>query len=392
MSVRPVGFRGAPSVPRRSEFVARRIGAVWRAFDFQMATFAALLLSFGLAMAYSNTATAGMGIFDGGSVFLRGLMWGAIALAVFLTATLFDYHWLKTFTWPLYAIQLGLLLVTLAVGSGVGGTSRWVSIGGLQFQFSELAKVLMIIVLASYLGGRMGRLGSLWSILGACILAGPPFLLVLLQPDLGTALVFGAILAATLFMSGASLRWLAVLGTGAIATLPFVWAYVLQDYQKARLTAFLNPLSDLQGAGFQLQQSQIAVSLGGLFGVGLTNGAQNANGLLPVDDSDFVAAVLAEELGFVGMVVVILLFAALIWRVLLTGWRSRDTFGIVFASGVAAWLLFQLVVNVGMVVGIMPITGIPLPFISHGGASLISIALALGILESINIRQGRAEW
>ena len=392
MSVRPVGFRNVSSVPRRSEFVARRIGAVWRAFDFQLATYAALLLCFGLAMAYSNTATAGIGIFDGGSVFLRGLMWTAIAVAVFLTASTFDYHWLKTFTWPLYAIQLGLLVLTLAIGSGVGGSSRWVSIGGLQFQFSELAKVLMIVVLASYLGSRMGRLGSLWSILGACILAGPPFALVLLQPDLGTALVFGAILAATLFMSGASLRWLLAFAAGALATLPFVWAYVLQDYQKARLTAFLDPLADVQGAGFQLQQSQIAVALGGWFGVGLTNGQQNANGLLPVDDSDFVAAVLAEELGFIGMMVVILLFVALLWRILLAGWRSRDAFGTVFASGVAAWLLFQLVVNVGMVVGIMPITGIPLPFISHGGASLISIALALGIIESINIRQGRAHW
>jgi rod shape determining protein RodA len=263
---------------------------------------------------------------------------------------------------------------------------------GLQFQFSELAKVLMIVVLASYLGTRMGRLGSIWSILGAGILAGPPFALVLLQPDLGTALVFGAILGATLFMSGASLRWLGVLAAGAVATIPFVWAYVLQDYQKARLIAFLDPMADVQGTGYQLYQSQIAVALGGWFGVGLTNGLQNAQGLLPVQDTDFVAAVLAEELGFVGMMVVILLFVALLWRILLAGWRSRDAFGTVFACGVAAWLLFQLIVNVGMVVGIMPITGIPLPFISHGGASLISIALALGIIESINIRQGRAEW
>jgi rod shape determining protein RodA len=391
MSVRPIELRGPGSRPRRSDFVARRVGTVWRAFDFQMAVYAALLLCFGLAMAYSNTATAGIGIFDGGSVLLRGLMWSAIALAVFLVATAFDYHWLKTFTWPIYAIQLGLLVLTLAIGGGVGGTSRWVSIFGLQFQFSEVAKVLMIVVLANYLGSRMGRLGSFWSIVGAGILAGPPFLLVLLQPDLGTALVFGAILVATLFMSGASLRWLAAFGAAAVAAFPFVWTYVLQDYQKARLTAFMDPLADVQGAGYQLFQSQIAVALGGWFGVGLTNGVQNA-GALPVDDTDFVAAILAEELGFVGMMVVIILFVALLWRVLLTGWRSKDPFGTVFACGVAGWILFQLVVNVGMVVGIMPITGIPLPFISHGGASLISIALALGILESINIRQGRAEW
>ena len=377
---------------RPSRWTAARVSVVWRAFDAQLATYAALLLCFGLALAYSNTSTAGVGILDGGSVFLRALMWTAIALAVFLVATSFDYHWLKTFAWPLYAVQLGLLVLTLAIGGGVGGTSRWVSIFGLQFQFSELAKVLMIVVLANYLGSRIGRLGSLWSMVGAGILAGPPFVLVLMQPDLGTALVFGAILVATLFMSGASLRWLGILAAAAVAAFPFVWTYVLADYQKARLTAFLNPLADIQGTGYQLYQAQIAVGSGGWFGKGLTNGTQNALGLLPVQDTDFVFAILAEELGFVGAIVVIGLFVALLWRVLTAGWRSKDPFGTIFACGVAAMLLFQLFVNVGMVIGIMPITGIPLPFISHGGASLISIALALGILQSINIRQGRAEW
>jgi rod shape determining protein RodA len=391
MSIRPLDLRTTGGV-RRSDFVDRTVGAVWRAFDFQLVTYAALLVCFGLAMGYSNTAASGIGLFDGGSVFLRGLMWAAIAIAVFLVAAAFDYHWLKTFAWPLYLIQLGLLALTLAIGSGVGGTSRWVAVFGLQFQFSEIAKVLMIIVLANYLGSRMGRMGSLWSIVGAGVLVGPPFILVMLQPDLGTALVFGAILATALFMSGASLRWLAVLAGGVAAAFPFIWTYVLQDYQKARLTAFLNPLADVQGAGYQLFQSQIAVGLGGWFGVGLTNGQQNAQGLLPVQDTDFVFAILAEELGFVGAMVVLLLFVGLLWRVLVTGWRSKDPFGTIFACGVAAWLLFQLVVNVGMVIGMMPITGIPLPFISHGGASLISIAIALGVLQSINIRQGRAAW
>jgi rod shape determining protein RodA len=377
---------------RPSRWTAARVSVVWRSFDLQIATYAAVLLCFGLAMAYSNTATGGSGVFDGSSVFLRALMWTAIAVAVFLLATSFDYHWLKTFAWPLYVIQLGLLVLTLAIGGGVGGTSRWVSIFGLQFQFSELAKVLMIVVLANYLGSRIGRLGSIWALLGAGILAAPPFMLVLLQPDLGTALVFGAILAATVFMSGASLRWLGVLAASAVAAFPFIWTYVLADYQKARLTAFLNPLADIQGAGYQLYQAQIAVGAGGWFGVGLTNGTQNALGLLPVQDTDFVFAILAEELGFIGAFVVLGLFVALLWRVLVAGWRSKDPFGTIFACGVAAMLFFQLFVNVGMVIGIMPITGIPLPFISHGGASLISIALALGILQSINIRQGRAEW
>ncbi|MEO6350714.1 MAG: rod shape-determining protein RodA [Candidatus Limnocylindrales bacterium] len=377
---------------RPNRWTAARVSVVWRSFDLQLATYAALLLCFGLAMAYSNSTASGSGVLDGSSVFLRALMWTAIAVAVFLVATTFDYHWLKTFAWPLYVVQLGLLVMTLAIGGGVGGTSRWVSVFGLQFQFSELAKVLMIVVLANYLGSRVGRLGSLWALLGAGFLAGPPFLLVLLQPDLGTALVFGAILVATLFMSGASLRWMGILAATAVAAFPFVWTYVLADYQKSRLTAFLNPLADIQGAGYQLFQAQIAVSSGGWFGLGLTNGTQNGAALLPVQDTDFVFAILAEELGFIGALVVLALFVLLLWRVLTAGWRSKDPFGTIFACGVAAMLLFQLFVNVGMVIGIMPITGIPLPFISHGGASLISIALALGILQSINIRQGRAEW
>jgi len=374
------------------EWPNSKVGAVWRAFDLQLATYAALLAGFGLVMAYSNSASGSADALEGGSVFLRGLVWAALAIVTFIAATSFDYHWLKTFSWPLYLFQLGLLLVTLAIGTGIGGSSRWVTILGFQFQFSEIAKILMIIVLANYLGSRRGRLTSLWSILGACVLVGPPLLLVLMQPDLGTSLVFAAILAGMLFMSGASLRWLAVLGGAVVAAMPFIWTYVLRDYQKGRLEAFLDPLGDLQGAGYQLYQAQIAVGSGGWFGKGLTNGTQNALDFLPVQNTDFVFAILAEELGFVGALVVLGLFIALLWRVLAAAWRSRDPFGMLFGSGVAAMILFQVLVNVGMVIGIMPITGIPLPFVTHGGASLISLAAGLGILESINIRQGRAEW
>jgi len=386
-----VGIATARAV-RSGGWAATKVGAVWRAFDLQMAVYAALLACFGLAMAYSNSASGGGDILAGGSVFLRGLMWAGIALVVFIAATAFDYHWLKTFAWPLYVAQLGLLVLTLVIGSGTGGSSRWVSILGLQFQFSEIAKILMIVVLANYLSARQGSLGSLWSILGACVLVGPPLLLVLMQPDLGTSLVFAAILLGMLFMSGASLKWLGVLFGAGLAAMPLIWTYILKDYQKERLTAFLNPLGDIQGSGYQLYQSQIAVGSGGLFGKGLTNGTQNALDFLPVQNTDFVFAILGEELGFIGGLAVIGLFVALIWRLLTCAWRSKDPFGTMFGCGVAAMILFQLVVNIGMVIGLMPITGIPLPFITHGGASLISIAAGLGILESINIRQGRAEW
>lgn len=377
---------------RVTDWASRSIGAAWRAFDLQMAAYAALLLVIGLVMAYSNSAEDGRPLLEGGTTFVRGLMWTGIALICYVVATSFDYKWLKTFAWPLYFVQLGLLIVTLAVGVGVGGSARWVPIGPFQFQFSELAKILMIVVLSNYLGARQGRLGSLPSILGACILVAPPWILVMLQPDLGTSLVLLAILGGMLFMSGASLRWLGALVGGVLAAFPLIWTYVLRDYQKQRIAGFLDPSSDIQGAGYQLYQSQIAVGSGGWFGKGLTNGTQNQLNFLPVQESDFVASIYLEELGFLGAMLLLVLFALLIWRILVGGWRSRDPFGMMFASGLASMILFQVVVNLGMVIGILPITGIPLPFVSHGGASLISLAIGLGILQSVNIRQTRAEW
>jgi rod shape determining protein RodA len=377
---------------RVTDWAAKSIGAAWRAFDLQLAAYAALLGTIGLVMAYTNSVEQGQSVLQGGTTFVRGLMWTGIALVAFIVTTAFDYQWLKTFSWPLYVLQLGSLVLTLAVGTGVGGSARWVPIGPFQFQFSEIAKILMIVVLANFLGSRQGRLRSLSTILGACILVGPPWLLVMMQPDLGTSLVLLAILGGMLFMSGASLRWLGALVGGTLASLPLVWTYVLRDYQKARILGYLDPTNDIQGAGWQLHQSQIAVGSGGLFGKGLTNGTQNQLEFLPVQESDFVAAIYFEELGFLGAMLLLILFAALLWRVLIAGWRSRDPFGMLFASGLASMILFQLIVNVGMVVGIMPITGIPLPFISHGGASLISVAIGLGILQSVNIRQTRPEW
>jgi rod shape determining protein RodA len=375
-----------------SGLAARAAGVAWRDYDIQLTVYAVLLAAIGLAMAYSNT-TAQLGeALVAGTTFTRGLVWAGLALGVFAAATVFDYRWLRTLTWPIYAANLGLLGLTLALGDSDAASARWIPILGFQFQFSELAKVLMILVLARYLADREHRLDSLSSIVGACLLVAPPWILVMIQPDLGTSLVFFAILGGMLFMAGASLRWLGALAAATVAALPLVWTYVLHDYQRERLTSFLDPARDPLGAGFQLLTAQKAVSSGGLLGAGLTNGAQNQADLLPVQTTDFVFAILAEELGFVGCMVVFLLFAALIWRVLAIAWRSRDPFGLMVGAGIGSVILFQLTVNVGMVLGIMPITGIPLPFITHGGSSLISLAIGLGILQSIAIRQQRAEW
>lgn len=368
-------------------FTARAPTAAWRSFDVQLAFYALALAVIGLMMAYTNSIGAPLAP---GSTFTRGLIWFAIAIVVYVVAAAFDYRWLRTLSWLVYLVNIALLVVTLAVGTGVGGVSRWVSIFGLQFQFSEVAKVLMIGVLAAYLASRRDKMNRLSTLLGAGLLMGPPFVLVMIQPDLGTSLVFMAALLGMLFLSGLSLRWLLLPIVGGLAALPVLWT-ILQDYQKRRLLSFLDPSADPLGAGFQVIQSQLAVSSGGMFGRGLTSGGP-VNDLLPVQSTDFAAAVLFQELGFIGGVVVFALFAALIWRVLVVGWRSDELFGVAFAAGVASMLLFQLMVNVGMVLGIMPVTGIPLPFVTHGGASLISVAMGLGLLQAINMRRAAPDW
>ncbi len=374
---------------RLGSLAGRPSTGTWNNFDLQLAFFALALAVVGLLMAYTSSGDSPLAA---GSIFTRGLMWLAIAIVMFTVAATVDYRWLKTLAWPVYFFNLALLVLTLVLGSGVGGVSRWVTIGPLQFQFSELAKILMAVVLANYLAGRQGKLKDLTTLVGAFLLVMPALALVLIQPDLGTSLVFGAILFGTLFLSGAGLRWLVLAAAGVVAMVPIAWNYILEDYQKRRLLSFMDPSADPQGSGYQLIQSQIAVGSGGLFGKGLTNGSQTQLDYLPVSATDFVGATLAEELGFVGGVLLLLLFGALLWRILVVGWRSRDAFGLAFAAAMASMLLFQLLVNFGMVLGVMPVTGIPLPFVTHGGASLTSYAIGLGILQSVAMRQGRPAW
>ena len=360
----------------------------WQAFDVQLAFYAAALAVIGLLMAWTNSAGAPLAP---GSTFTRGLMWFAIAIVAFSVSAAFDYRWLRTFWWATYLVCIGLLVLTLVIGVTINGAQRWVSIAGITFQFSEIAKVLMIAVLAAFLAHRQDSLNKLSTLVGAGLLMGPSFLLVMVQPDLGTSLVFVAILLGTLFISGASLRWMGLAAAAVVAAMPVVWS-VLRDYQRERILSFLDPTLDPQGAGFQVIQSQIAIGSGGLFGRGLTNGSQAGADFLPVQSTDFAFAVLLEELGFVGGMVVFLRFVGLIWRILVVGWRSDIVFGVAFAGGLAAMVIFQMLVNAGMVAGMMPVTGIPLPFITHGGGSLVSIAIGLGILQSISIRRARPGW
>jgi len=372
---------------RLGQFSGRAVSNFWGVFDVQLAIFALGLTVIGVLIAFTNSQGAPL---QPGSVFTRALLWVALGIVAFTIAASVDYRWSTTFAWPIYFVNLSLLALTLVIGTGPAGSARWISLGPLQFQFSELAKIVMAIVIAKFITSRGNKVGSIWTIVAAGLIAAPPLVLVLLQPDLGSSLVFAAIVFGALFVSGASLRWLAVFIAMGIASIPLIWNSLLQDYQRERLLSMLNQTNDTTGAQFQVTISQIAVGSGGLFGKGLTNSGVSDH--LPVSATDFAFASLGEQLGFAGAIVVLFLFVGLIWRVMMIGWRSRDPFGLTFAGAIASLLLFQILVNVGMVLGVMPVTGIPLPFITHGGASLISMGIALGILESIATRQGRHAW
>ena len=355
----------------------------WRAFDVQLFLYMLLLIAFGVVMGYS-AGFADQGAATGFSQSVKTVIWTSIGLIIFFVAASVDYHWLQTLTVPIYVLVLGLLTLTMLIGTNLFGAQMSITVAGLDFQFSEVSKVLMIVVLASFLSSRRERIGRLSTLVGAGLLMAVPTLLVFKQPDLGTALVFVAILVGMLFMSGASIGWMGVLTGATIAAAPIA-VQTLADYQRARLFCFLDPYADPQGACYQLVQALNAVGSGGLFGQGLTAGRQNQLGFLPVQSTDFIFTVVAEELGFVGGMLLLALFALLIWRVLAIGWGSRDALGMMVATGLASMLLFQIMVNVGMVIGIMPVTGIPLPFVTYGGSSMISLLFGMGILQSVRM-------
>ncbi len=372
-------------------FVANVRARTLRAFDWQLLLYVVLIVGFGVVMGYSATFNESGQAAGGISQTVKTLIWIAIGFAIFFVVASIDYHWLSTFTTPIYLAVLALLTLTLVIGQSLNGATLSISVAGLDFQFSEVSKVLMIVVLASWLSGRREKIGKLSTILGAGILMGIPTFLVFRQPDLGTALVFVAILVGMLFMSGASIGWMALFTGGVVSVAPLA-VNALAEYQRQRLFCFLDPYADPQGACYQLVQALNAVGSGGWFGQGLTAGRQNQLGFLPVQTTDFIFTVVAEELGFVGGLVLLLLFAVLVWRILVIGWGARDALGSMVAYGLGSMVLFQILVNVGMVMGIMPVTGIPLPFITYGGSSTISLLFGLGILESVRMHSRKATF
>jgi len=369
------------SIPRAA------VRSRFRDLDWQLVLYVVLLIAVGWVLGYS--ASYGQAVDAGAlSQSVKTLIWLVVGVAGFAAAAAMDYRWLRTLAVPIYLVVIGLLVMTLMVGDEIGGSQLSVAIGPLEFQFSEISKVLMVVVLAVYLVSRGDRVGRLSTILGAAAVMAVPAALVFRQPDLGTALVFGAVLIGMLFMAGAGLGWLAGLGALAVAALPAAIG-MLHDYQRSRLLCFLDPSVDPQGACYQLVQSLNAVGSGGWLGQGLTAGRHNQLGYLPVQSTDFIFTVMAEELGFVGGLILLVLFGLLLWRVLRIGWGAADGLGRLVSMGVATIIVFQVLINVGMVVGIMPVTGIPLPFITYGGASLVSLCIGLGLVESVRIHAER---
>ena len=354
----------------------------WRSLDPVLLLISLALSAFGILAVY----VAGT---DARQTYAANQVFGFfVGLAGAIPLALIDYRFWRRYLRPIYGLVLLLLLAVLVMGVAVGGAQRWVYIGPVQFQPSEFAKLGMVIVLAGYFAEK--PVGEHPVFLKALCILSVPALLVFMQPDLGTALVFGAIFVAMAYIAGAKLVQLGgLVAAGAVAAVLAIKLKILEEYQVARLTAFMNP-NGTTDVGYQVAQSKMAIGSGGLTGKGLDATTLANLGFLPEDHTDFIFSNLAERVGFVGSIVLIVLFFFLIWRILHVATISRDRFGVLIAVGVATIFLFHVFVNVGMTMGIMPVTGIPLPFISYGRSSLVLSVLSLGLLQSIAARS-RAE-
>lgn len=311
----------------------------------------------------------------------------AIANVVIIFIMLnFDYKTLGKFSTVLYGINMIMLLAVMFVGQSALGAQRWIQIGPISLQPSEFSKLIMIIALADMLDKKSGRLHSFRDVIPIFLYVGFPFILVLKQPDLGTSLVFLAILFGMIFVAGIRTKHLMMIFGAGIAFMPIFWHF-LKDYQKQRLTVFIDPNVDPLGSGYHIIQSKIAIGSGMLFGKGLFAGTQSQLNFLPENHTDFIFAVIGEELGFVGAVVILLLYFILLYRGIKIAGSARDNFGTLLATGITSMLAFHLLVNVGMTAGIMPVTGIPLPLMSYGVSALTTNMISVGILLNIYMRR-----
>ncbi len=353
-----------------------------RDFDWHLLSLTLIICGIGILQLYSAThGTAWSG------VWWKQMIWVATGTVILLAAATIDYHNVLDRSYLFYGLALVGLVAVFVIGKEVSGGRRWIPLpGGFHIQVSEFVKLVIILVVARRLAGLRSEKLDVRNLLELSALVLAPMLLVMKQPDLGTALTFAAILGASIFLAGLPTRYWLVLITAGVLFLPIGWN-VLRDYQKARLFTFVNPDRDPQGAGYQVIQSKIAVGSGGLWGQGITRGSQTQLRFLPVPHTDFIFSAYAEEHGFVGVVVVLGLYFLMLMQIVQNAQRAPDRAGMYICMGIAALLLFQLLVNVGMVVGRMPATGLPLPLMSYGGSSTLVVFAMLGLV--INVRLQR---
>jgi rod shape determining protein RodA len=368
---------------RRPDYETPR---VLRHVDLVLPVLALATGAIGVLMVYSATRGPATDLrpaetfFLGRQARLVGVGAGAMVLAAW-----FGHRRLQRMLWLIHGVMLGVLVAVLAVGNEVKGSRSWFQIGSTQLQPSELGKVALIVVLAAWLGRTEAPSGP--RVLVAVLLVAGPVGLIVLQPDLGTVLVYGAIAAGMVFAAGVKGRHLLILGlllvSGVVAVLQ---SEVLEDYQIRRLLVFVDEETDT-AASYNLEQAEVAIGNGGLTGRGLFQGTQNNSALVPEQQTDFIFTVVAEETGFVGGALLLGLVGLLLLRVLRIGQMADDRFGMLLSAGVFSMLAFQVFQSVGMSTGIMPITGIPFPLVSYGGSSMLTTCLALGFVQSVHMRR-----
>lgn len=321
-----------------------------------------------------------------------------LGLLIIFILQAFDYRIFKEYAVLIYVFMLVLLTATLFLGRGVSGGAHWIGIGGFNLQTSELSKIMLILVLAAVIDNNSDDMGYLKGMFLPSIIAFIPFALVILQNDLGTALVLFFIYLLMLFAGGGNFKYMAsVFGGGFLFIVSLITAHVffntplpfLKEYQLNRLIVFINPIIDPHGSGYNIIQSIIALGSGRTFGKGLFAGTQNQLNFLPEKHTDFIFSVIGEEFGFVGTAVVISLFLFLLWQFLSIAENARDRYGYLVMIGIIAMFLFHVLENIGMTMGIMPITGIPLPFISYGGTFMLTSLTAVAIAININLRKNK---
>jgi rod shape determining protein RodA len=350
----------------------------WQDFDWVLLVAAILLSIISLVEIYSSTMTQ-----PGENYFLRQFAWVAVGIVFLFIVAAIDYHVIAEHIPWLYMLAISALVYTLALGRTVAGAKSWVSLGPAQVQPSEFVKVIVVVAMARYLSElRTNGYMSLTQIVKACVICMLPMGLVALQPDLGTTLTYLPVIAVGLFIRGVRPAALVSMVLAFLLVLPVSWMF-LKEYQKERILTFMEPERDPQGHGYQVMQSKIAIGSGGLAGKGLFHGTQNQLGFLPTRHTDFIFSVVGEELGFIGVIFTLGLLGFIIFRSIYNAQTARDNLGLFIVMGVVGIFFFHVVVNVGMVIGFLPTTGIPLPFMSYGGSSVLTAFIALGLIMSV---------